>query len=1272
MQPLAAATVLLVDDYDIIRYAQSEYLRRQGFTVVEAASGDEALRLVRDQPDIVLLDVNLPDLSGLEVCRRIKADPATAGIPVLHLTATAIDVPDQVAGLRGGADGYLPASVDGEILTATIRSFVRTRRAEMAVRQARGFSEALIDTVGSLVVVLDRNGCIVRFNRACEKTTDYTSAEVLGRPIWEILSPVDEAEALGAVVNRLLASQVLDQFESHWVTRAGRRRLIAWSTTVMRDSAGEVAYVIGTGRDVTEQRMSEVALRESEERFRVTFEQAAVGIVHLLPDGRWLRANQKLCDILGYTHDEMFATSISTVTHPDDLPADLAQIQRLLAGEIDSYTLEKRFRRKDGSFIWSQVTRSLVRGSSGEPAYFVGVIEDISDRVRAKSGLRARERQQEAVARLGIKAVSGGDIQILLDEAVARVAETLDVEFAKVLELLPAGRSLIVRAGVGWQKGIIGQATLDTTGGSQASYTLRNTAPVIVENLRADTRFHGPSFLHEHGIVSGLSVVIGGREQPFGVLGAHTRARRTFTQDDVNFLQSVASVLASAIERGRAEADRADVLAREQAATARAEAEARYRALLESAPDAIVSVDRDGRIAVANSRSEEMFGYRHDELIGQFVELLLPERYREWHVGHRASYVANPRIGLMGADRDLFGRRRDGSEFPVEVSLSPLETVDGLLVTSIIRDVAERKRAGEALRRSEESLARAQRIAQLGNWDWDVLTGEVRWSDEIYRIFDISPDQSTVTHETLLMTVHPEDRHRVQQAIRDALDDKAPYDIDHRVVRRDLTERIVHQEGEVLRDHDGRPLRVIGTVHDVTAERRANAEREALLARVNTARADAEAAQRRFAFLADASRFLSTSLDFDTLVQQSVRLPIPTFADACGILLVDENGTLRPVAMAHVDREVEDKLLLLKPEISIESRHPHPIADVVRTGQAILLSTVTPEMMEKLATDPERRDLFREMASTSAMIIPLVTRQRTIGVLTFCWTRPGWRYWPQDMALAEELARRVVLALENASLFQQSQASQEEAVRQTARMTEFYHLIAHDVRQPITIARSYATILSRAVERGSLERVISSAKGIDLATRRLESMIQELVDSAQLDAGQMRLTLESIELRGFVFDLLARLIGTLEVERVRVEASAPVVVHADANRLERILGNLISNALKYGQPETEVTVGVYAEANGALLTIADQGPGVQPDDLPHLFERGFRTRLAVQSREGLGLGLFITRLLVEAHGGRIWAESEPGKGSTFYVELPLAAARSETNPAASGGTTKDD
>ncbi|MBI4736936.1 MAG: GAF domain-containing protein, partial [candidate division NC10 bacterium] len=162
-------------------------------------------------------------------------------------------------------------------------------------------------------------------------------------------------------------------------------------------------------------------------------------------------------------------------------------------------------------------------------------------------------RQQAVVAELGQRALGGLDLSTLLDDAVVQIARTVHVEYCKVLEFLPGGNALLLRAGVGWKDGCVGHATVGVGTDSQAGYTLLCKEPVIVEDLRTETRFSGPSLLHDHGVVSGLSVIIDGHDQPFGILGAHTTRRRTFTRDDTHFLQAIANVLTAAIERARAE-----------------------------------------------------------------------------------------------------------------------------------------------------------------------------------------------------------------------------------------------------------------------------------------------------------------------------------------------------------------------------------------------------------------------------------------------------------------------------------------------------------------------------------------------------------------------------------------------------------------------------------------------------------------------------------------------------------------------------------------------
>lgn len=220
---------------------------------------------------------------------------------------------------------------------------------------------------------------------------------------------------------------------------------------------------------------------------------------------------------------------------------------------------------------------------------------------------------------------------------------------------------------------------------------------------------------------------------------------------------------------------------------------------------------------------------------------------------------------------------------------------------------------------------------------------------------------------------------------------------------------------------------------------------------------------------------------------------------------------------------------------------------------------------------------------------------------------------------------------------------------------DYVHTISHDLRNPLAIVQGQAQFLQRAAdnagwkpgERHSVEAIVTGA-------RRMNAMIQDLVDSARLDAGQLQLDLKPLDLPSFILDLKERLARAIDAERIRVASPEGLrSVSADANRLERILLNLISNALKYSPKETEVLVRVEEGAEAVVTSVTDRGVGIPPDDLPHIFERFYRAEGA-RKAEGLGLGLYITKMLIEAHGGRIWAESEVGQGSTFHFTLPLA------------------
>ncbi len=194
-----------------------------------------------------------------------------------------------------------------------------------------------------------------------------------------------------------------------------------------------------------------------------------------------------------------------------------------------------------------------IKSKKGKVVRLMGVTEDITERKRAEETILNRANQQKVVSELGFLALSNIELSELFDKTVNVLAQTLGVEYCKILELLPDAKALLLRSGVGWRRAIVGQTTVGAQKESHAGYTLVSDKPVIVDDSRTETRFSSPALLRDHNVVSGVSVIIKGENRPYGVLGAHTVKRQSFTQDDINFLQSIANILAIAIERKKVE-----------------------------------------------------------------------------------------------------------------------------------------------------------------------------------------------------------------------------------------------------------------------------------------------------------------------------------------------------------------------------------------------------------------------------------------------------------------------------------------------------------------------------------------------------------------------------------------------------------------------------------------------------------------------------------------------------------------------------------------------
>ena len=322
------------------------------------------------------------------------------------------------------------------------------------------------------------------------------------------------------------------------------------------------------------------------------------------------------------------------------------------------------------------------------------MIRDVTERKQAEQLLHTHAQQQAVVATLGQIALAGVELDDLMVMLVDRVAAAMKVDYCKISQLLPGEEQLLLKAGVGCQEGWVSRATVSTGRDSQAGYTLHSNEPVIVSDLRKESRFRGPSLPIDHDVVSGLSVIVPGPDGPYGVLGVHSSEQRAFSDDDVNFLRAIANLLADAIERRRAE-DRM-----------------RFQAqLLDSVREAVVATDLDGRIIYWGKGAEQLYGYRAEEVLGGPVTLVADPAELDEQRGRMQSVLES---GFWSGQYDL--RRKDGTHLWADTAISLVVDENGFPrgYVGISRDITERKQAEETSRQLEMDLAHLSRVSSMG------------------------------------------------------------------------------------------------------------------------------------------------------------------------------------------------------------------------------------------------------------------------------------------------------------------------------------------------------------------------------------------------------------------------------------------------------------------------------------------------------------------------------------------------------------------------------
>jgi signal transduction histidine kinase len=406
--------------------------------------------------------------------------------------------------------------------------------------------------------------------------------------------------------------------------------------------------------------------------------------------------------------------------------------------------------------------------------------------------------------------------------------------------------------------------------------------------------------------------------------------------------------------------------------------------------------------------------------------------------------------------------------------------------------------------------------------------------------------------------------------------------------------------------------------------------------------------------LSDAGAALASSLDYRETLATVARLAVANLADFCVVDIVEEDGRVRRVQVAArnpANAWICDVLM----RAPFDRGRPYLARPVLRSQCPILMQECPPDLANWLAQNEEHLLALRAMSIRSLIAVPLLGRERLLGALVFVSMGRERAYDARDLELAQSIAARAAISIENAQLYRAAR----EAVRARDRVLA---VVAHDLRNPLgNILTQTALLREQSNAADAWDR--TPAARIERAATRMSRLIEDLLDAARIDEGRMQIQKACVAPEPLLSEAVEGQRPLAGAHHVEIQVDAPPnlpEVVADRDRILQVFENLLGNALKFVDKGGRIVVGAEPCGGAVRFSVSDNGPGIAPEMIPHLFDRFSSARR--HPTGGVGLGLSIARGIVEGHGGRIWVESAPGRGSTFFFSIPIAKAPPQPGP----------
>ena len=987
---------------------------------------------------------------------------------------------------------------------------------------------------------------------------------------------------------------------------------------------------------------------------------------------RWLKFNDRLCEIYGYSREELPHIAWTKITHPDDLDLDLAEYEKVMRDESDGYVMDKRYIRKDGQIIYASIDVKAVRKEDRTVDFFVATVQDISDRKLAE----AQQMQ----------------IEKALAESEERYRQVVQTQIDFVMRSLPdttitfVNESLCRALGMSLDQ-VIGLKWIDFAPPDELQSTLQKVSTLSPIN---------PSFLGENhdkradGQIGFTQWINQGIFDDRGQLIGLQSAGRDITalKNAENDLQKLNEELERRIEERTGDLK---------------QSEARNLAILQSLPDLLLILKRDGTCVdcILPSTFDKA---KYVPIQNHISEVLPPETLAlQLQISEKA--IATGEIQIYEHQLSKFGKI-----VHEEVRISPYRD-DEVLV--IVRDISDRKQAEQLLLKSDTHLKVAQRIGKVGSWEFEINTGKLTWSDEIFRIYGLQPSPEPPNYDELQRYIYPDDLELFNETVQNAINLAQSYDLEHRLVQPNGTLIYVMARGEMIYDASGQLTHIIGTAMDISDRKQA----EQLLLKSDT---HLKAAQR-------ISKLGSWEFDLQTgeviwseevfrIFGRDHQTGTPTYQELQSYIHPDDweyfNEVVKQAIATAQSYDVDYRVCWADGTLVYISARGEIICDPM--GQAIQIIGTVMDISDRKLAEQQLQDVTARLtlAVKSAAVgiwewdivnNCLIWDERTYelyGIIPdpmidayLAWAN---RVHPSDRPSAEiavqmalngekdyETEFRIILPddsiryLKAYALVQRNQAGEpqrliginfditehkqsEAKILETAHqlantnreLETFSYSVSHDLRAPLRHMNGFVNALQQQLQKHhdvlNDPKVAHYLQVIERSSQKMGNLIDGLLSLSRY--GRRPIESKQLSIRELVDEAIDMIRSDPHYNSSIEFAIADLPIkYGDRALLQQVFHNLIGNAVKFSRNQLHPCIVIDTLPDGTIR-IKDNGVGFQMEYADKLF--GAFQRLHTESEfEGTGIGLAIVQRIVQRHGGSVWAEGSPNQGAAFFVKI---------------------